>query len=295
MTSSKCPKCSLVQWADGETCKRCGAPFVAAPQTYSYVPTNTQSYESQSYSAQPYQYQSYQSQPYQPQSYQPQPYQPQPYQQQTYVVGQNAQLKTGLALTSMVLAIVSFPMTFLLIGLLIAPVAIILGIVAVRKATKQPHEYGGKGFAIAGIAVGSVICVFFVPLIAAIAIPNLLAARRAANEGSAVKSLQTLANAQMTYASTTGAGITCGDVSDLYKANLIDSELGTGRKHGYRFTATGSWRDTNGCEVQATPQTKSEGTRSFYYSSTDGIIRASTDGLPADHDDKPMDLNRVSR
>ena len=48
------------------------------------------------------------------------------------------------------------------------------------------------------------IVVAIIGIIAAIAIPNLLASRRAANEGSAQSSLRTIHSARGTYQSTSG-------------------------------------------------------------------------------------------
>ena len=192
----------------------------------------------------------------------------------------------------MVIAIIAFPTTFLLIGLLLAPIAVVMGIVALRKATKNPMTYGGKGFAIAGIAVGSVVCVFFVPLIAAIAIPNLLAARKAANEGAALSSMETIAIAQATYVSTYGAG-SCGDLMTLATKNLIDAQLASGKKSGYRFTAGGEHASA-GCEIRATPETLSHGNRSFYFSSLDNVVRVATKGVQANQTDPPITSTLVS-
>ena len=80
------------------------------------------------------------------------------------------------------------------------------------------------------------IVVAIIGIIAAIAIPNLLASRRAANEGSAQQSLRTMASAEATYRATAGMG-SYGPVSALVSQNLVDSVLGgsTG-KSGYNFT-----------------------------------------------------------
>ncbi len=50
------------------------------------------------------------------------------------------------------------------------------------------------------------IVVAIIGIIAAIAIPNLLASRRAANEGSAQSSLRTIHSSQATYQATSGNG-----------------------------------------------------------------------------------------
>ncbi len=88
------------------------------------------------------------------------------------------------------------------------------------------------------------IVVLTIGIIAVIAIPNLLAARRSANEGSAISSLRTLHGAQSTYQTSVGAGNYAGTNSTngdtvglgaLNSAGLIDSVLGVGTKSGYNF------------------------------------------------------------
>src|SRR5204862_363525 len=84
------------------------------------------------------------------------------------------------------------------------------------------------------------IVVAIIGIIAAIAIPNLLASRRAANEGSAQQSLRTIHSSEATYQSTSGNG-NFGLLTDLQTANLVDAVLGsaaTSTKSGYTFTVT---------------------------------------------------------
>ena len=79
------------------------------------------------------------------------------------------------------------------------------------------------------------IVVAIIGIIAAIAIPNLLASRRAANEGSAQQSLRTIHSAQATYQATAGNGAYSANFGNLHAENLIDTVLNTGAKSGYTF------------------------------------------------------------
>jgi type IV pilus assembly protein PilA len=83
------------------------------------------------------------------------------------------------------------------------------------------------------------IVVAIIGIIAAIAIPNLLASKRAANEGSAQASLRTVTGAQAVYA-TANDGL-YGTLPQLAVTGLVDSVLGAASpslKSGYNFVAT---------------------------------------------------------
>jgi prepilin-type N-terminal cleavage/methylation domain-containing protein len=79
------------------------------------------------------------------------------------------------------------------------------------------------------------IVVAIIGIIAAIAIPNLLASRRAANEGSAQSSVRAIHSAQIVYQSTTGNGAYAANLLALNGQQLIDGVLSTGTKSGYSF------------------------------------------------------------
>ena len=86
------------------------------------------------------------------------------------------------------------------------------------------------------------IVVAIIGIIAAIAIPNLLASRRAANEGSAQSSLRTIHSSEATYQATAGQG-SYGSMTNLGPVagggqGLIDAVLSTGGKSGYTFAIT---------------------------------------------------------
>lgn len=79
------------------------------------------------------------------------------------------------------------------------------------------------------------LVVAIIGIVAAIAIPNLLASRRAANEGSAQSSLRTIHSCEITYHASTGLG-KFGDLDALRGDFLTDEVLGSGVKSGYNFT-----------------------------------------------------------
>jgi type II secretory pathway pseudopilin PulG len=148
---------------------------------------------------------------------------------------------------------------------------------AIREASTSP-----------AMDVGAVL------VVAAIAIPNLLRSKMAANESSAVGSVRTISSAQITYTSTYPQRGYAPDLATLgpdprepaaysaHHAGLLDGNLanescaGNGwcTKSGYRFRVTAVCKKRV-CEdyvTVATPVDSNSGTRSFC-STSDAIIR----------------------
>ncbi len=128
------------------------------------------------------------------------------------------------------------------------------------------------------------IVVAIIGIIAAIAIPNLLASRRAANEGSAISSVRTTVSSQMTYQSTTGNGNFAPSLSALNAVGLIDGVLAGGTKSGYNFVSANSAGASTPdyFYVSAIPAVNTgvtqTGTRRFG-AFQDGVVRVDTGSL----------------
>ena len=139
-----------------------------------------------------------------------------------------------------------------------------------------------KGFSL----IELLIVVAIILIIAAIAIPNLLRSRMAANEASAVGSIRSINTAAVTYSSTypsVGYPSTLAQIAPpgggggatSAAADLVDSVLSGGTKSGYKFSmaAIGSGTPLTGYSVNGDPVApNTSGTRGFY-SDQSGVIR----------------------
>jgi type IV pilus assembly protein PilA len=143
-----------------------------------------------------------------------------------------------------------------------------------------------KGFSL----IELLIVVAIILIIAAIAIPNLLRARIAANEASAVGSLRTLNTAQISYNSaypTVGFAGTLNALSgtsctppNSSSACLIDTQLASGTKSGYQFSLSGASGTPAGTyTITASPLVPNQTGVRYFCSFADGVVRYSTTAI----------------
>jgi prepilin-type N-terminal cleavage/methylation domain-containing protein len=99
------------------------------------------------------------------------------------------------------------------------------------------------------------IVVAIILVIAAIAIPNLLRARIAANQAGAVENCRSIATAEIIYYTSYGVGFApslnalggpVAGAPTVTNAQLIDDVLSTGNRSGYIFSYVPLSIDTNG-------------------------------------------------
>jgi type IV pilus assembly protein PilA len=117
------------------------------------------------------------------------------------------------------------------------------------------------------------IVVAIILVIAAIAVPNYLKSRRAANEASAVSSLRSICTGQLNYHNSAGSFTT---ITGLRDDDLIDNILGSGSKSGYQFVSTPGGDPKLQYTVTAEPIISSGVTTTgdrFFYVDQSNVIR----------------------
>ena len=151
-----------------------------------------------------------------------------------------------------------------------------------------------KGFSL----IELLIVVAIILIIAAIAIPNLLRSRIAANEASAAGSIRTIVTGETAYFSTYGAGygtraqlggaVPC--TSSAATACLIDPVVAAGTKSGYVIAAAPLAGGT-AYVASAVPQTPQVSGVSMFCSDETGVVRKNPAGGAAPATDAACEGN----
>ena len=157
-----------------------------------------------------------------------------------------------------------------------------------------------KGFSL----IELLIVVAIILIIAAIAIPNLLRSRMAANEASAVGSLRTINTAEVTYSNTyptvgfgnlgvlggTAANCAGSTYASSSNACLVDDVLAnTAIKSGYNFTATaGSGTPSVTYTSLAVPSANGQSGSRAFCSDQSGVIRFNAGGTACGNTDAAL-------
>jgi type IV pilus assembly protein PilA len=190
-----------------------------------------------------------------------------------------------------------------------AILAIIFGHLSLSEIRKSAGRLTGHGMAMTGLILGyiGIAIIPFVLIVAAIAIPNLLRARMAANQASAVGSLRTILSAELTYSSEYGNGFTtsldqldgaASGTGNCEHAMLIEHVLASGQKNGYVFTYSAkpsSDPPAKGCaesgaigfSVNADPINRNTTGQHSFYTDETGVIRMEKSG-PASADSEEL-------
>ncbi|HEY4052127.1 MAG TPA: DUF4190 domain-containing protein [Terriglobales bacterium] len=182
---------------------------------------------------------------------------------------------SGKAIASLVCGIINFFPFFI--------VAIVLGRISRSEIRKSAGRLTGDGIALAGLILGymGVVAIPLILIVAAIAIPNLLRARIAANEATAAASVRELVSAEIGYQAThQDAGFTCS-FSNL--SGQLDSKLIGGFKNGYTFFLQNCTGEKEGgpiskFQITATPKVPNASGRRAFCTDESAVIRSDADG-----------------
>jgi len=187
---------------------------------------------------------------------------------------------SGMAIASLIFGILFFLLPS-------AILAIILGHVSLSEIKKSAGRIKGEGLAIAGLILGymGIVCIPLILIIAAIAIPNLLRARMAANEDTAVKTVRLMVTAEITYqVGHPEEGYSC-DLPTVVGSGDLNPNLAGGTGNGYRFAVRGCTSETPGgattkFQIVAYPLKRNQtGIRAFCVDES-GEIRFDRNGSP---------------
>ena len=193
---------------------------------------------------------------------------------------------TAVVPTTNGLAIVSLVCGFLFFIFPAAVAAIIFGHIARSDIRRSGGRKSGAGMALAGLVLGyiGIAIIPIILIVAAIAIPNLLRVRVAANEASTIGYLRVLNFAISKYSNDSGK----------YPDTLAEISPGfsSPRKFGYFIEYHPANVDVDGVKItgysiSATPLGPRAGGRRHFFTDQTGVVRAER-GFPATANSPPL-------
>ena len=130
------------------------------------------------------------------------------------------------------------------------------------------------------------IVVAIILILAALAIPNLLHSKMAANESSAVSTMRTLSTSAVSYSTSYGsypstlAAMGPASTPSSTAADLVDALLGQdpATRSGYTFVWTSSGSPVSAYTLVATPVTLGVSGQRGFFTNQSGVIRADNGG-----------------
>jgi type II secretory pathway pseudopilin PulG len=193
---------------------------------------------------------------------------------------------TAVVPTTNGLAIVSLVCGFLFFIFPAAVAAILFGHIARSDIRRSGGRKSGAGMALAGLVLGyiGIAMIPIILIVAAIAIPNLLRARVAANEASTIGYLRVLNFAITRYSNANGK----------YPDTLAEISPGfsSPRKFGYFIEYHPATMDVDGVKITgysitATPLGPRAGGRRHFFTDQTDVVRAER-GFPATANSPPI-------
>jgi type IV pilus assembly protein PilA len=164
-----------------------------------------------------------------------------------------------------------------------------------KNSTSTAESSCNRGFSL----IELLIVVAVILIIAAIAIPNFIRSKEAANEASAAQNLRNISTAEYLYSTTYGVNFTTdlatlsGNTGspDQTHAELIDEVLASGVKSGYSIGytpgSTNSLGQVIAYTVNASPLVPGSTGQRYFYTDQTCVIRWNATG-PAGPTDIPL-------